>query len=606
MRNRIALVAAIVVFGLCISSLRAADLMLANNGKSDYKIVTADNASPCTKHAAEELQKFLQQITGVKLPIITDKQPKGPKEIIIGSCDRLKGVDLKLDLATLGKEGYLIRGVGDNLVIIGGPLRGNLYGVYGFLEDHLGCRWFTPTVSRIPKLPLLVVGALDDKQIPALEYREPLLADCYDGDWCARNRMNSSAGRLEEKHGGKVKFGDGFFCHTFNGMVPPDKYFKEHPEYFSLVKGKRLGENTQLCCTNPDVIRLCTEAVQAARRAQPQSTVFSVSQNDWDNHCECDACQALAKEEDSQMAPVLQLVNSVAKAVEKEFPDKIVETLAYQWTRKAPKELKPRPNVVIRLCSIECCFSHPLATCDSPQNKAFCADVETWAKLAPRLWVWDYTTDFPNYLLPFPNQHVLGPNIRFFVAHNVKGIFEEDTYQTTNSEMAELDGYLMAKALWNPKYDLNRGAVEFLIEYYVEAAAPIRQYLDMLHKRVEREKIHVNIWAQPDSPHLTDELLIKANELWQEAEDLTSSSPIILRRVKLSRMSVDYAIVERARLQAQKKLPANETFQSLAAERFKPFMEVLKSSNLTHLREGPPFDKEAYRRDLAKDLQIEQ
>ncbi len=606
MRNRITWVAAIVVWGLGVSALQAGDLMLANNGKSDYKIVTADNASPCTKHAAEELQKFLQQITGVKLPIITDKQPKGPKEVIIGNCERLKGVDLKLDLATLGNEGYLLRAVGDNLLIIGGPLRGNLYGVYGLLEDHFGCRWFTPTVSRIPKNPVLVIGALDDKQIPALEYREPFVADCFDGDWCARNRMNSSSGRLEEKHGGKVKFGDGFFCHTFNNMVPPGKYFKEHPEYFSLVKGKRVGENTQLCCTNPEVIRLCTEAVLAAMRAQPQSTVFSVSQNDYDNHCECDACQALAKEEDSQMAPVLQLVNSVAEAAGKEFPDKIVETLAYQWTRKAPKTIKPRRNVVIRLCSIECCFSHPLATCESPQNKAFCADVEAWAKLAPRLWVWDYTTDFSNYLLPFPNRHVLGPNIRFLAAHNVRGIFEEDNYQSTNGEMSELDGYLMAKALWNPKCDLNRATVEFLIENYVEAAAPIRQYLDMLHRRVDREKIHVNIWAGADSPHLTDELLIKANALWQEAEELTSSSPIVLRRVKLARMSVDFAIMERARLEAQKKLPANEAFQAVAAERFKPFMEVLKGSNLTHLREGPPMDKDAYRRDLAKALAIEE
>ena len=196
-----------------------------------------------------------------------------------------------------------------------------------------------------------------------------------------------------------------------------------------------MKENSQLCCTNPDVIRICTEAIREAMRQQPETTVFSVSQNDCDNHCECPNCQALAKREDSQMAPVLQLVNRVAEAVEKEFPDKIVETLAYQWTRHPPKHMRPRPNVIIRLCSIECCFSHPLATCDSGANRGFRADIEAWAKVAPRLWVWDYTTDFANYLLPFPNQRVLGPNIRFFVAHNVKGIFEEDTDDTADSEL---------------------------------------------------------------------------------------------------------------------------------------------------------------------------
>ena len=110
--------------------------------------------------------------------------------------------------------------------------------------------------------------------------------------------------------------------------------------------------------------------------ADPDAFVYSVSQNDWDNHCECAACQALAETEGSQMAPVLQLVNQVAEAVEQEYPGKAIETLAYQWTRKAPKTMRPRPNVIIRLCSIECCFMHPLATCDSEQNQAFRKDAE--------------------------------------------------------------------------------------------------------------------------------------------------------------------------------------------------------------------------------------
>ena len=124
-------------------------------------------------------------------------------------------------------------------LIAGGSLRGNLYGVYGLLEDHLGCRWFAPGASRIPKRPRLVLGPVDEKKVPVLEYREPYVADCFDGDWCARNRVNSSSGRLEAKHGGKVRFGDGFFVHTFSRLVPPEKYFKDHPEYFSQVGGKR-------------------------------------------------------------------------------------------------------------------------------------------------------------------------------------------------------------------------------------------------------------------------------------------------------------------------------------------------------------------------------
>ncbi len=442
-----------------------------------------------------------------------------------------------------------------------------------------------------------------------LEYREPYTFDCMDGDWAARNRMNSSSARLEARHGGRVRFADGFFVHTFARLVPPAKYFARHPEYFSLVNGKRQNGYAQLCCTNEDVVRICTDEIRAAMRAQPDATVFSVSQNDADLHCECPRCQALARREGSQGAPVLYLVNRVAEAVEKEFPGKAVETLAYQWTRRPPKAMRPRPNVIVRLCSIECCFSHPLATCDSPQNRAFRADLEAWSKVSPRLWVWDYATDFANYLLPFPNQRVRRPNIRFYVANHVKGIFEQDTYETPNSELAALGGYLTAKFLWDPDYDQDRAMNEFLGGYYGKAAGPIRQYIDLLHDKVERENIHVHIYDSTTPRYLDDALLARANALWDAAEKSTAGEPNVLQRVRISRMSVDYAIVERVRAvlagrNGPRVVPRPAIFP-LAASRFRPFMQTLEHSGVTHLREGQRLDFPKYRDSLAKALGVE-
>lgn len=606
MRRPTLLLVSVVALALSTNSTAGAEeLVLADQGQSDYRIVLADDASPSTRHGAEELATFLEQITGAKLPIISDTEPLGHREIILGDNAHLRSLSVPVDFSQLGDEGYVIRTVGSHLVIAGGRLRGNMYGVYGLLEDHLGCRWFAPRVGRIPKHSRLVLGPINDKQVPVLEYREPFTYDCFDGQWCARNRVNSSAGRLEEKHGGKIRFGDGFFVHTFSRLVPPDKYFDQHPEYFSLVKGKRLKERSQLCCTNEDVIRLCTDRILEAMRAQPDAFVFSVSQNDWRNYCECQRCQALAKKEDSQIAPVLHLVNRVAEAVEKQFPGKALETLAYQWTRRPPKSMRPRPNVIIRLCSIECCFSHPLETCDSEANRAFCEDIQGWSKVSGRLWVWDYVTDFRHYLLPFPNQRVRNDNIRFFVRNNVKGIFEQDTYNSPHSELAALGGYITAKFLWNPDYDEDTAVNEFLEGYYGEAASPIRTYIDMLHDRVEQENIHVNIWAPPDSPHLTDELLQQADQLWQQAEELVADQPEVLRRVKISRMSVDYAILERARLQAAKAQEGQTQLRALAARRFKPFFDVLRSSGLTRIREWTTLDVADYRTKLANTLRLE-
>lgn len=526
----------------------AQDLVLADGGRSDYTIVLAEDASPATKYAADELQQWLLQMTGARLPILTTGAlPNGllAREIAIGDSTHPHLSALGIETDTLGVEGYVLRTVGERLVIAGSGVRGALYGVYGLLEDHLGCRWFTPKVSRIPKTPRLVLPALDERVIPRLEYREPFVADCFDGAWCARNRMNSHAASLEPRQGGKVTY-EGF-VHTFAELVPPAKYYHEHPEYFPLVGGRRLDGYTQLCCTNEDVVRIITAEIRARMRAHPEATVFSVSQNDTGNYCQCEPCQALASAEGAQIAPVLQLVNRVADAVADEFPGKAIDTLAYQWSRKPPKTMRPRPNVIVRLCSIECCFSHPLATCDSAANRAFRDDLVGWGKVCDRLWIWDYTTSFANYFVPFPNRSVLGPNIRFFADHHVTGIFEEDTYSTPAGELNALDGYLQAKLLWDPAYGMEKARDEFLAEVYGSAAAPIRRYLELLENEVATRNIHVQIWEGSHAAYLTDALLAEADRLWDEAEAGVSDAPDVLDRVRIARLSLDWVMIERAR-----------------------------------------------------------
>jgi len=565
-------------------------LVIADNGRSDFVIVVGQNASPSEKHGAEELQHFLQEISGAKLPIRDDSGPVGPHEIILGDNAHLRKLGVKIDFEKLGNEGFTIRTVPPHLVIAGGRLRGTMYGVYTFLEDYLGCKWLAVDCSIIPKRERIVVGPIDDTQVPVLEYREPFYKDAFDGDWCARNKMNSSHATLDEARGGKVTYYG--FVHTFNSLLPPDKYFDEHPEYYSMVNGKRIKHRTQLCCTNPEVKRLVAEEVLRRMRAHPEATVFSVSQNDWGNWCQCPNCTAVAEREGSQIGPILELVNYVADYVRDEFPDKIIDTLAYHYSRKPPKHIRPRPNVVVRLCSIECCFSHPLATCDSPANKAFRRDIEEWAKVCKRLWVWDYVVDFPHYLLPFPNLRVLKPNIKFFVEHNVRGIFEEGDYNTVNGEFAKLRSWMMAKFLWNPDYPYEKALMEFLEGYYGPAATPIRQYIDMIHDKVERDNIHVMIWENPRrAPYLTEEIMARANELFDEAERLVSSDPVRLRRVRIARLPLYYVALERYKPKPARfalagdffrRQPPDPDFEAL----WNKFNEIADEAGLTHTGEG--------------------
>ena len=155
--------------------------------------------------------------------------------------------------------------------------------------------------------------------------------------------------RVGDQHGGKVRFGSGLFVHTFNTLCPPEEFFATNPEYFSEINGGRVKDHTQLCLTNPHVLRIVTERLLARIRQDPTAKLFSVSQNDWYNFCTCPDCKAIDDREESHAGTMITFVNKVAEAVEKEFPELWIETLAYQYTRKPPKTLKPRRNVVPRL-----------------------------------------------------------------------------------------------------------------------------------------------------------------------------------------------------------------------------------------------------------------
>lgn len=520
-------------------------LLIAEEGVPKMTIVVSASASPATRYAAEELKNFLDEMTGADMPLVTDDAPPAPSEILVGDSRRLRELGLLIDYETLGREGYILRTRGPHILIAGGEPRGTLYGVYGFLEEHLGCRWFTPEVSVIPKARVLAVLPIDEVRVPALEYREPFVEECFDGDWAARNRMNGNTDRLEERHGGKIIYHG--FVHTFEGLLPPDTYFEEHPEYYSLVGGKRLKERSQLCCTNEEVIRLVTEEVHRRMLAHPEATVFSVSQNDWHNYCECESCTRLAEAEGSQMAPVLHLVNEVARMAAREFPGKLVDTLAYQYTRKPPATMRPEPNVIIRLCSIECDFAHPFQERTTPENRTFCDDLEAWAAIAGRLWIWNYNCSYSHYLTPFPNLYVRGPNIRYMIENNVRGIFEQDVYNTPHGFLSPLSGYLGAKLLWNPNYDTDLAIDEFLKGVYGDAATPMRLYINLLHEAVRNPETRMGIWIGPDVPFLTNEIMERADMLMEVAEQAVMDSPDVLERVRIARLSVDYTIMERVR-----------------------------------------------------------
>jgi hypothetical protein len=515
-------------------------MQLASGGASDYRILLSEQASLSEQYAASQLQEALEAISGARVPIETlthnnSNHSFAPgKAIIVGESSLLPQLGINLAANDLGLDGFLIKSVGETLVIAGGRPRGTLYGVYSFLEEYVGCRWYTPDTTFLPKLETLEVPEIEDVQRPILECRETLWNSPLDGDWAARRKLNGHFIDLKPYHGGQIKWAH--FVHTFNLLVPPEEYFESHPEYYSLVKGQRTAYQAQLCLTNPDVLRITIEGVKQWLRDDPTANVVSVSQNDWYSPCECDNCRAIDDYEGSHSGSVVRFVNQVAEAIEQEFPHVAICTLAYQYTRKAPKHVRPRPNVIIRLCSIECCFAHPLDRCE--RNRSFVDDIRAWSQICNRIYIWDYVTEFGHYQSPFPNLYSLQPNVQFLLAHGVKGLFEQGPI--TTSEMAELRAYLIAKLLWNPDIDVDATIDDFLQGYFGQASAPfMRQYIDLINGKARDGDIHFHIWTPLKRNFFAPDLVQQATLLLKQAE-AQAEDETKRRRIEVAQLPIDY------------------------------------------------------------------
>jgi Domain of unknown function (DUF4838)/Glycosyl hydrolase family 67 N-terminus/Domain of unknown function (DUF5107) len=570
---------------LCASAVccLAANLRLVENGKSDYSIVIAPDASQSERHGAEELQKFLEQMSGARLPITTDPQRR---MVLVGNSAALENLNLRIPFADLGPEGFALKTSGHNVVIAGGRLRGSMYGVYTFLEK-LGCRWFTPELSRIPKTRTITVGPLDEKQTPAFEYREPFFSEALDRDWAARNKTNGSYQRLDASVGGNVQYYP--FVHSFDLLLPPSRYFDQHPEYFSLIDGQRRKEGGQLCLTNPDVLRLGVEAVEQWIAANPAATIISVSQNDRYGYCECDNCRRVEQEEGgAHSGPLLRYVNALAEQIEKKHPDKLIDTLAYQYTEDPPTVTRPRRNVRIRLCPIGACEGHPYEQC--PYNAYFMKNLRAWSKITDRLYIWHYNTNFAHYLLPFPDFDELATDIPMYKRHGVVGLFMEGAVtKGGGAESAELRSYVMAKLLWDVNVDANKLVDEFLDAYYGNAAKPMRAYFDLMQRQVRMAPNglgrHLWIYDSPSAPYLSDEFLASARELFRQAE-AAADNDAVRGRLRQARIGIDYVALTRSKkftVEGEWYRPAD--LEGLK-ERWNSFMSTLRQFGITNISES--------------------
>lgn len=515
--------------------------------KTNYSIAIAINASETEKWAALELQHWLMDISNAYFPIIEYTQEKigmgdelNPK-IFVGYSAAMKEVMNKPE-PEYGDESFQYFNVGADLYIYGGKLRGTMYGVMAFLENEFGCRWYTPVVKVIPPKRAYRFYSLDHSESPGIDVRNDFYYLAFDPVWAARNKINgrhSGGTSVQVQPGGVESY---WRVHTFYYFMPSEEFFDDHPEYYSLIDGKRIAdqaeswsERGQLCLSHPEVLKIITERVRKQMREHPGHMIYSVSQNDWRNPCQCDKCQAIVNKFGGEESGIIVwFVNKVAQAIEQEFPDKYIGTLAYQYTRSAPHDIKPRNNVVIRLCPIEACVAHALEKC--PKNESFMKDMKAWSDISPQLFIWDYVVNFARYIMPYPNFKVLQPNIQTFQHNKAIGIMEQGAYQDRGGEFSELKAYIIAKLLWDPYCDVESVIDDFMAGFYGRAGTFIREYFDLLQNQITPET-HMFIGLKQDDPIFSDDFVKRSMEILYNAHRVADDDEIS-RRVEMATLPI--------------------------------------------------------------------
>lgn len=502
------------------------NLLLAYNGQSAYFIVLPDHFTIKEKKAAQVISVYFKNVTGVQLPIIPEGLYRGSNGIFIGDTRKL-GLQ---HLEGLIGESLRIQTTSNDVFISGGSGQGIIYAAYTFVDKYLGCKKYDKGSAYCPKKDLLdITSNLIDTQMPAFDYRQSYYPESGDPEYLQWHKLQ----RFEDIWG--------LWGHSFFKIIPPEKYFDTHPEYFSQINGKRIPK--QLCLSNDEVLTLTIEYLKNAIQNNPDAMYWSVAQNDGGGYCTCEKCRKNDLLSGGPQGSLLRFVNKVAE----QFPGKLFTTLAYGYSHKAPSDLVPADNVYIILSTMGAERQQPLKVVES--GEPFRKDLLAWNKITGHLFVWDYTTQFTNYLAPFPDYLNAQDNALYLKGNGVKGVFLQGSGESY-SDMAELNSYLHALVLWNPEVDIAKERHRFLFGYYGAAGYYLEQYIQSIGDAVGKTRAHMDIYGTPVNnykDYLSPLILQTCRRLLDSSLALVKADSLLTERVKRACLPLTYTLLQLAK-----------------------------------------------------------
>ena len=559
----------------------ASALELTRDGKTDYRIVISAGADVSTKAVAEDMAAMLKEISGATFTIATDETQATAHEIIVGHDNkRLAGIDT----STMAIGAYEIKTAGEKLYIAGSPPRGSVNGMYGFLQDHLGVRYFTPGVTRLPKQVAIKVGDISDRQKPAFRWRSANAPLHWDGGWTARNRLNEC-----KTYGGGVSqdmlmsdprvatIGNYYSAHAFSYI--PRELYDEHPEYYMERDGKRICQDNSneraYCLSNQDFAKYMAERITAHTSSDDPPKRVGLGHADNGSFCRCNVCKTYY--DTLGLAGTYMLFNNlVCQYIAESHPNVTVGTLSYGITF-APTKFKLAKNLFVTWCPISPCYLHGFDACEANRDRNVIPQLKQWIANTSILGVWYYHHQADS-LMPHPRVHSTQYNLKLFRSLGLDGVFVEDYAGSTIRDNAAPDGdklmpaygdakkegyftvawgsnhiktYIVAQLLWNPDYDVEQGIREFCETYFGAAGDEMAEFFLAIESNDSYAKTMGRTYATYDGVHgngsfapiMKWDVVQRMDKVFDEAERKVAGSKTLLRRVQLARLPLQLEIL---------------------------------------------------------------
>ena len=451
-------------------------------------------------------------------------------------------------LPVLQDEEWIIKSFGRDVVLVGGGTRGTLYAVYHFLEDCCGVRWWMDGDEDVPPAKPLAFGALDRRGKPQFLCRDIYRTTTSDPRTAVRNRLNGNgAALIPAELGGGFEYGPPYHCHTWDRYLPFSKHGKEHPEWYALVDGKRIGGQNvaQMCLTCPGLTDEFSHRLEefiaqgeadAAERGVPAPRIYDLSMNDNMRFCTCSNCTA-ATAKYGHSGRQLNFVNSVIEKAAAKHPDLLFSAFAYYYSEPAPSNgVRAADNVVVKLCNTR---QNMAAGIFEDDNRFMHDQVMSWKAFTKNLFVWEYGITYgAGRGYPFPNEFSLLEKYRFYADNGVKGFLIEHE-DPDCSDMYELKFRLECKALEDPYQDANAIIDDFMSRYYGAAGAKVLEARRLLDCRRRERKAFITWFPTTgEFNFISDDDLAAFERLFNEAAECVKGDAKREKRVERAYASI--------------------------------------------------------------------